>query len=57
MVKVQDNCIDPEFMQPCPERGCENCFYEEFDLLAYPCAICIRGIERTDKWKPKDITD
>ena len=39
------------------DKGCENCFYEEFDMMAYPCAICVRGIERTDKWKPKDITD
>ena len=35
------------------EKGCENCFYEEFDCMAYPCSICVRGIEKTDKWKPK----
>ena len=35
------------------EKGCENCFYEEFDMMAYPCSICVRGIEKTDKWKPK----
>lgn len=52
-----DNCkaeAPTNFMKPCPdERGCENCFYEEFDILAYPCSICVRGIEKTDKWKPK----
>lgn len=36
------------------ERYCETCYYEDFDPFAYPCAMCIRGYERTDKWKPKE---
>lgn len=34
-------------------KGCDNCYYEYFDEKAYPCSLCIRGIERTDKWMPK----
>ena len=34
-------------------KSCENCYYEEFDEYAYPCAMCIRGYTRKDKWQPK----
>lgn len=34
-------------------KSCDNCYYEDFDPFAYPCAICIRGYERSDKWHPK----
>ena len=34
--------------------GCEFCYYEYFDGKAYPCSMCIRGEERTDKFEPKD---
>ena len=33
------------------EIGCDNCYYSYFDEKAYPCSLCIRGIERTDKWR------
>lgn len=33
--------------------GCEFCYYEYFDGKAYPCSMCIRGEERTDKFEPK----
>lgn len=35
------------------ERGCQFCYYEAFDGKAYPCSMCIRGEERTDKFEPK----
>lgn len=35
------------------EKGCDNCYYESFDSKAYPCSICIRGVERQDMWKEK----
>lgn len=38
------------------EKGCGNCYYSFFDERAYPCSICIRGIERTDKWQPSKKT-
>ena len=25
-----------------------------FDEKAYPCSLCIRGVERSDKWQPKE---
>lgn len=34
-------------------RGCDNCYYENFDPVAYPCSMCIRGYEREDKWFPR----
>ena len=34
------------------EKGCDNCYYTYFDERAYPCSLCIRGIERTDQWQP-----
>lgn len=34
------------------EKGCGNCYYSFFDERAYPCSLCIRGIERTDQWQP-----
>jgi len=34
-------------------RSCDNCYYSYFDEKAYPCSLCIRGVERTDKWQPK----
>lgn len=34
-------------------RGCDKCYYEYFDEKAYPCSMCIRGAERTDKFMPK----
>ena len=34
-------------------KSCDNCYYENFDPFAYPCAMCIRGYERNDKWYPK----
>ena len=33
-------------------KGCENCYYKYFDARAYPCSLCIRGIERQDRWMP-----
>jgi hypothetical protein len=38
------------------DKGCDNCYYEYFDEKAYPCSLCIRGIERTDKWQPNKKT-
>lgn len=35
------------------EKGCDSCYYEYFDEKAYPCSLCIRGIERTDMWRKK----
>ena len=40
----KDNNIEP---------GCDTCYYELFDENAYPCNMCIRGYERTDKFQPK----
>ena len=38
------------------EKGCDNCYYSYFDERAYPCSLCIRGIERTDLWQPSKKT-
>lgn len=38
------------------EIGCDNCYYSFFDEKSYPCSLCIRGIERTDKWQPNKKT-
>ena len=38
------------------DKGCDNCYYEYFDEKAYPCSLCIRGSERTDKWQPSKKT-
>lgn len=38
------------------EKGCDNCYYSYFDERAYPCSLCIRGIERTDQWQPSKKT-
>lgn len=38
------------------EKGCDNCYYIYFDEKEYPCSLCIRGIERTDKWQPSKKT-
>lgn len=38
------------------EKGCDNCYYSFFDERAYPCSLCIRGIERTDMWQPSKKT-
>ena len=38
------------------EKGCDNCYYSYFDEKAYPCSLCIRGIERTDQWQPSKKT-
>lgn len=38
------------------EKGCDNCYYTYFDERAYPCSLCIRGIERTDQWQPSKKT-
>ena len=35
------------------EPGCDTCYYESFDENAYPCSMCIRGYERTDRFQPK----
>ncbi len=35
------------------QKGCQFCYYEYFDGKAYPCSMCIRGEERTDKFEPK----
>ena len=37
-------------------RSCDNCYYTYFDEKAYPCSLCIRGVERTDKWQPSRKT-
>lgn len=37
-------------------KGCENCYYKYFDARAYPCSLCIRGIERQDRWMPSKKT-
>ena len=39
------------------ERSCSNCYYKGFSELAHPCAVCIRGIERTDMWQPAKADD
>lgn len=39
------------------EKGCENCYYKYFDARAYPCSLCIRGIERQDRWMPSKKTN
>ena len=36
-----------------PEHGCESCYYNYFNAMAYPCSMCIRGEERTDMFQPK----
>ena len=38
------------------EKGCDNCYYSFFDERAYPCSLCIRGVERTDRWQPSKKT-
>ena len=38
------------------DKGCDNCYYTYFDEKAYPCSLCIRGVERTDKWQPSRKT-
>lgn len=38
------------------EKGCDNCYYTYFDEKAYPCSLCIRGVERTDQWQPSKKT-
>ena len=38
------------------EKGCGNCYYSFFDERAYPCSLCIRGVERTDQWQPSRET-
>lgn len=38
-------------------RSCDNCYYTYFDEKAYPCSLCIRGVERTEKWMAKVVTD
>lgn len=38
------------------EKGCDNCYYTYFDEKAYPCSLCIRGIERKDMWQPSKKT-
>ena len=38
------------------EKGCDNCYYTYFDERAYPCSLCIRGVERTDQWQPSKKT-
>ena len=38
------------------EKGCDNCYYTYFDERAYPCSLCVRGIERTDMWQPSKKT-
>ena len=38
------------------EKGCDNCYYTYFDEKAYPCSLCIRGVERTDMWQPSKKT-
>lgn len=35
------------------EPGCDTCYYESFDENVYPCSMCIRGYERTDKFQLK----
>lgn len=35
------------------EHTCEFCYYEDFDLFAYPCSMCVKGYERIDKFQPK----
>lgn len=39
------------------DKGCDNCYYTYFDEKAYPCSLCIRGVERTDKWQPSRKTE
>lgn len=34
-------------------KSCDNCYYENFDPLAYPCAMCTMGYERNNKWVAK----
>ena len=34
-------------------KSCDNCYYENFDPFAYPCAMCIRGYERKELWQAK----
>lgn len=35
-------------------RSCDNCYYLRLDKELYPCSMCIRGAERTDKWRKED---
>ena len=32
-------------------KGCDNCYYLRLDKELYPCSMCIRGMERRDKWR------
>ena len=34
-------------------RSCDTCYYLRLDKELYPCSMCIRGAERTDKWRKK----
>lgn len=45
--------VDEDFNDLLDEKGCGNCYYDYFDEKAYPCSICIRGVEREDMWQPQ----
>lgn len=33
---------------------CEFCYYQDFDVDAYPCSRCICNKPIENKWKPKE---
>lgn len=35
------------------EHSCQFCYYEYFNEYAYPCSMCVRGVERKDMFSPK----
>ena len=37
------------------ERSCQFCYYEHFDENAFPCSVCICGIERKNMFQPKEF--
>ena len=34
-------------------KSCDNCYYARFKAYAYPCSMCVRGMERRDMWMAK----
>lgn len=36
------------------ECTCEFCYYQDFDVDAYPCSRCIHNKPMDDMWQPKE---
>ena len=35
------------------EHSCQYCYYEDFNEYAYPCSMCVNGMQRKDMFAPK----